>query len=211
MDSRPHEVDAAAGAPARLLSIAAAAIAHGLAHGEPPALRLADYAPELRRPGASFVTLTRGDELRGCIGTLEPFRALAHDLVMNAYAAAFHDPRFPPLAGAETLLLTVEVAVLNPLEALVCGSEDELIRLLRPHTDGLLLEEGTRHRATFLPKVWETLPEPEDFLRELRRKAGLAPGYWSETLRVARYTTGVIRSGYLEALGPGRAPGRPSV
>ncbi|MBK8162456.1 MAG: AmmeMemoRadiSam system protein A [Gammaproteobacteria bacterium] len=203
MDSRPHEADTAAGAPVRLLSIAAAAIAHGLAHGEPPALRLAEYPPELRRPGASFVTLTCGDELRGCIGTLEPFRALAHDLVMNAYAAAFLDPRFPPLAGAEAALLTVEVAVLNPLEVLVCGSETELIGRLRPHTDGVVLEEGTRHRATFLPKVWEALPEPEDFLRELRRKAGLAPGYWSDTLRFARYTTGVIRSGYLDALARG--------
>lgn len=198
MDKRPDSAAAgdATPEPALLLSIAAAAIAHGLAHGEPPPVRLADYPDHLHRPGASFVTLTRGHALRGCIGSLEPYRALAEDLAFNAYAAAFRDPRFAPLTDTEVERLDVEIAVLNPLEALACGTERELIAQLRPQVDGLVLEEGTRHRATFLPKVWEALPEPEDFLRELWRKAGLAPGYWSETLRFSRYTTGVIRGGY---------------
>lgn len=181
------------------LSIAASAIAHGLAHGTPPPLR-DDYPAALQRPGASFVTLTHGDELRGCIGSLEAHRALAHDLALNAYAASFLDPRFPPLRDAEVTALSLEIAILNPLEAFPCDSETELLAQLRPHVDGLVLEEGTRHRATFLPKVWETLPEPAEFLRALRRKAGLAPDYWSESLRFARYTTTVIQGGYLEAL-----------
>jgi len=188
------------------LSIAAAAIAHGLAHGAPPPPR-DDYPGALRRPGASFVTLTREGELRGCIGSLEAHRALARDLALNAYAAAFLDPRFPPLRDAEITALSLEIAILNPLEAFPCDSEAELLARLRPYVDGLVLEEGTRHRATFLPKVWEMLPEPAEFLRELRRKAGLAPGYWSESLRFARYTTAVIQGGYLETLA--RAGGNP--
>lgn len=184
---------------AALLSVAAAAIAHGLDRGEPPPLRLADYPDELQRPGASFVTLTRGHELRGCIGSLEPHRALAQDLSANAYAAAFRDPRFPPLAETELAWLDLEIAVLNPLEALPCSSARELTTQLRPLVDGLVLEAGAGRRATFLPKVWEALPEPEDFLRELWRKAGLAPGYWSGSLRFSRYTTRVIQGTYADA------------
>jgi AmmeMemoRadiSam system protein A len=189
--------------PVVLLSIAAAAIAHGLARGEPPPLLLADYPDELHRPGASFVTLTRDDELRGCIGSLAPSRALAQDLAANAYAAAFCDPRFPPLVETEVEWLMLEIAVLNPLEALPCGSARELIAHLHPQIDGLVLEAGTGRRATFLPKVWEALPEPEEFLRELWRKAGLAPGYWSETLRFSRYTTRVIQGSYTDARAEG--------
>jgi AmmeMemoRadiSam system protein A len=201
MTSRSDSADTAHAEPESivLLSIAAAAIAHGLARGEPPPQRLADYPDELHRPGASFVTLTRGDELRGCIGSLAPYRALAQDLAANAYAAAFRDPRFPPLAEAEVEWLNVEIAVLNPLEALPCGSRRELIAQLRPQVDGLVLEAGAGRRATFLPKVWEALPQPDDFLRELWRKAGLATGYWSESLRFSRYTTRVIQGTYAEA------------
>lgn len=193
------ERDDAGNPDAHVLPIAAAAIAYGLAHGGPPPLR-ADYPAALRRPGASFVTLTHGRELRGCIGSLEPCRALAHDLALNAYAAAFRDPRFAPLGESELAALDLEVAILGPLEPFPCRNETELLVRLRPGIDGLVLEAGTRHRATFLPKVWETLPEPGGFLRELRRKAGLAPDYWSETLRFARYTTAVTRGGYLMAL-----------
>jgi AmmeMemoRadiSam system protein A len=190
----------AAADSAALLSIAAAAIAHGLDRGEPPPLRLAEYPDELQRPGASFVTLlTRGHELRGCIGSLEPRRALAQDLAANAYAAAFSDPRFTPLAEFEVEWLCLEIAVLNPLQALPCGSRRELLAQLRPQMDGLVLEAGAGRRATFLPTVWEALPEPEDFLRELWRKAGLAPGYWSESLCFSRYTTRVIQGTYADA------------
>jgi len=192
--------------PVALLSIAAAAIAHGLDCGEPPPLRLADYPDELQRPGASFVTLTRGDELRGCIGSLEPYRTLAQDLAANAYAAAFRDPRFAPLAETEVVWLDLEIAVLNPLQALPsCGSARELIAQIRPQLDGLVLEAEGGRRATFLPKVWESLPEPEDFLRELWRKAGLTPGYWSAALRFSRYTTRVIQGSYADARAARRA------
>lgn len=199
MTSRPEATAQAATDPAALLSIAAAAIAHGLERGEPPPLRLSEYPDALQQPGASFVTLSHGEQLRGCIGSLAPHRALAQDLSANAYAAAFRDPRFPPLAGTEVDWLELEIAVLNPLEALPCESRHELIARLTPQIDGLVLEAGTGRRATFLPKVWEALPEPEDFLRELWRKAGLAPGYWSASLRFARYTTRVVRGSYLDA------------
>jgi AmmeMemoRadiSam system protein A len=189
--------DGVAGDEPGLLLIAAAAIDHGLAHGEPPPLRLETYPEALSLPAASFVTLLYGGHLRGCIGSLTPQRPLALDVAMNAYAAAFRDPRFPALTAAELARLMLEVAVLNAPETLPCSSEDELIAQLRPHVDGLILEEGTR-RATFLPKVWEMLPRAEDFLRELRLKAGFMPDYWSETLRFARYTTRVSQGSYAE-------------
>lgn len=200
MASLTSERGAAAGdEPAALVAIAAAAIAHGLVHGEAPAPRPAGYPDALRRPGASFVTLMLERELRGCIGSLTPARPLVEDLALNAYAAAFRDPRFPPLAVTETDRLDLEIAVLNPLEPLPCGSRQELLARLRPQVDGLVLEDGTRHRATFLPKVWEDLPQTEEFLRALWRKAGLAPAYWSATLRFSRYTTTVARGRYLDA------------
>lgn len=186
-----------------LLFIAGASIEHGLAHGEPRPFKSEDYEDALRLPGASFVTLTCAGSLRGCIGSLLPYRPLAQDLGANAYAAAFRDPRFRPLTIPELAQLTLELAILNPLEPMSCASEAELIAQLRPHTDGLVLEEGGRHRATFLPKVWEVLPKPEEFLHELRRKAGLTPDYWSDTLRFSRYTTRVVRGAYADAFDPG--------
>jgi AmmeMemoRadiSam system protein A len=190
--------DGGAGDGPGLLLIAAAAIDHGLAHGEPPPLRLETYPGALSLPAASFVTLMYDRHLRGCIGSLTPQRPLALDVTMNAYAAAFRDPRFPALNAAELVQLTLEVAVLNAPETLLCSSEDELVAQLRPHVDGLIVEEGPR-RATFLPKVWEVLPRPEDFLRELRLKAGLDGDHWSETLRFSRYTTRVTQGSYAEA------------
>ncbi|ROR32895.1 AmmeMemoRadiSam system protein A [Inmirania thermothiophila] len=171
-----------------LLGIAQASIRHGLERGTPLPVRAPDYEGALREPGASFVTLKRGGALRGCIGSLEARRPLVEDVAANAFAAAFEDPRFPPLAPEELEDLAVSVSVLTPPEPLPCASEEELIARLVPGEDGLIIADGA-HRATFLPAVWESLPEPRDFLRELRRKAGLPPDHWSPRLRVWRYRT----------------------
>lgn len=163
-----------------LLAIARDAIAHQLL-GTPER-----GWPGFDPPGAAFVTLRLGGELRGCIGSLEPRRSLAEDVRHNAVSAAFHDPRFPPLSAKELADVEIEVSELTPLEPLGCASEAEALAALRPFEDGVLIEHG-RHRATFLPQVWEQLPEPADFLRRLKEKAGLPPGFWHPELRVYRY------------------------
>lgn len=137
--------------------------------------------------GATFVTLEIRGRLRGCIGSLRPTRSLRHDVRENAVAAAFRDPRFPPLEVEELAALAVKVSVLSPFEPLAATSEEELLLELRPGHDGLVLRCGL-HRATFLPQVWEQLPEPRQFLERLREKAGLPPGFWRDDLAFERYT-----------------------
>jgi AmmeMemoRadiSam system protein A len=143
--------------------------------------------PALDRPGATFVTLMQEGDLRGCIGSLEATRALSTDVSANAVAAAFRDPRFPSLAAHEFPLTSVEVSLLSPQEVLAVADEDDLERTLRAGVDGLVLQYG-RHRATFLPQVWDTLPEPRQFVAALKNKAGLREDFWSRELHLARYT-----------------------
>ena len=171
-----------------LLDIAARSIAHGLEHQRPLDLDPAEYPEPLRAIRATFVTLERHADLRGCIGVLDAFRPLVTDVARNAFAAAFEDPRFPPLRAAEYPELTLKLSVLTPAEPLSFGSEAELLAQIRPGVDGLILSDRGR-RGTFLPSVWEQLPDPRDFLDHLKRKAGLPMGYWSDSLRVSRYGT----------------------
>jgi hypothetical protein len=165
-----------------LLTIARSAIGAELGFGGIPE---ASHAA-LAQPAATFVTLKRSGELRGCIGSLKPLRALAVDVRENAVAAAFRDPRFPPLAVVEFETTSVEVSLLTADERLDVRDEDDLLARLRPDIDGLVLEYG-RHRATFLPQVWESLPEPRSFLAALKRKAGLPGDFWSPQVNVSRY------------------------
>lgn len=140
----------------------------------------------LAQPAATFVTLKQNDELRGCIGSLEALRPLGVDVRENALAAAFRDPRFPPLAATEFETTSVEVSLLSASEPVVVVDEEDLIARLRPGVDGLIIAWGHR-RATFLPQVWESLGEPRQFLGALKRKAGLPVDFWSAELKVARY------------------------
>ncbi|MDO8932155.1 MAG: AmmeMemoRadiSam system protein A [Rhodocyclaceae bacterium] len=142
--------------------------------------------PLLGEPGATFVTLTQDGNLRGCIGSLEAWRPLDADVRANACAAAFRDPRFPPLAHDELPRTRVEVSLLQPAQPIVFAGEEDALRQLRPGIDGVILEYG-RHRGTFLPQVWESLPEPRLFLAHLKQKAGLAPGFWAPDLTLSRY------------------------
>ncbi|NLH83669.1 MAG: AmmeMemoRadiSam system protein A [Phyllobacteriaceae bacterium] len=171
---------------ATLLVLARGAIAEALGRPTGAAPPLGRSTPRLAEPGAAFVTLTEGGELRGCIGSLAPRRALADDVVANARAAAFDDPRFPPLARDELDRIRVEVSVLSPLEPLPVVSEADALAKIRPGVDGLVLEWG-RHRGTFLPQVWDDLPDPRAFLAHLKRKAGLPPDFWADDLRLSRY------------------------
>jgi AmmeMemoRadiSam system protein A len=140
----------------------------------------------LAQPAATFVTLKHAGELRGCIGSLKPVRPLGVDVRENAMAAAFRDPRFPPLAVVEFEATSVEVSLLSADERVEVRDEADLLARLRPGVDGLVIEYG-RQRATFLPQVWESLPAARDFLAALKRKAGLPADFWSPQLNVSRY------------------------
>ena len=143
--------------------------------------------PALANPGATFVTLLRRGELRGCIGRLEAAgHSLDEDVRRNARRAAFEDPRFPALGVREWPEIEVEVALLGPPEPLRVRSEPELLRMLRPSRDGVIFDWRGR-RSTFLPQVWEQLPDAGDFLAALRRKAGLPGDFWHEEVRIHRY------------------------
>jgi AmmeMemoRadiSam system protein A len=165
-----------------LLTIARSAIAEEL--GFPPAATPSHAA--LAQPAATFVTLKRAGELRGCIGTLKARRPLHADVRANALAAAFRDPRFPPLAAAEFAATSVEVSLLSADEPVVVSGEEDLVARLRPGIDGVILEYG-QHRATFLPQVWDALPEPRRFLAALKQKAGLPQDFWSTQMNISRY------------------------
>lgn len=146
-----------------------------------------DKAPFLDEPGATFVTLKQGSQLRGCIGSLRAHRSLLEDVRHNAVAAAFSDPRFRKLDIGEFGAIKVEVSLLSNPEPMRFTDQSDLLSQLRPEVDGLIFECGV-HRSTFLPQVWESLPEPAVFLEHLKAKAGLPPDFWSPDVRVSRYT-----------------------
>ncbi|MBT8769081.1 AmmeMemoRadiSam system protein B [Metapseudomonas boanensis] len=141
----------------------------------------------LHEPGASFVTLTHQGRLRGCIGTIEAHRRLIEDVQENAIAAATRDPRFDALTRDELARTRIEVSLLSATEVLAFTSERQALEQLRPGVDGIILEYG-RARGTFLPQVWDSLPQPNEFLAMLKRKAGLPADFWHTDIRLARYT-----------------------
>lgn len=167
-----------------LLALARTAIAHRLGRGPAPVI---PDDPRLHEKGATFITLAKDGELRGCIGSLEAHRLLAIDVRRNALAAAFNDPRFAPLVAPELAVTTVEVSLLSPVSRVEVADEEDLLARLEPGVDGIVLELG-RRRATFLPQVWESLPDPRDFIGALKRKAGMPASFWSPEMRVSRYT-----------------------
>ena len=170
----------------QLLQLAGESIRKGLC-GETLAVRADDYPEPLRLLRATFVTLQVDEKLRGCIGTLEARRTLVEDVVSNAYSAAFRDPRFFALTWTEYERLDIHISLLSLPEPVEVASEADLLAQLRPQVDGLIIEEGS-YRGTFLPSVWEQLPDPREFLRHLKLKAGLRADYWSSRIRVQRYT-----------------------
>ncbi|MCF7970772.1 MAG: AmmeMemoRadiSam system protein A [Methylococcaceae bacterium] len=175
----------------QLLQTAKDSIAYGLKHGRSLPINSEDYAPELQEIRASFVTLEIQHQLRGCIGMLEAVRPLIVDIAENAFAAAFRDYRFPPVTAAEYAQLEIHLSILTKPELMSFYSEEDLLRQLRPKVDGLILQEGSQ-RGTFLPSVWESLPEPHDFLHHLKQKAGFNPSYWSDSIKVFRYECDII-------------------
>jgi len=160
-----------------LLSLARETIALGT-NGRRPYEIVADQVSEaLCEKRACFVTLTIRGQLRGCIGHLEAIQPLYKDVMENASAAAFGDPRFPPLEKGELEGLRIEISVLTPPKPLAYKGAGDLVRKLHPGKDGVILGKGA-NKATFLPQVWDEIRNPEDFLSHLSAKAGLAPDAW---------------------------------
>ncbi|HVB47270.1 MAG TPA: AmmeMemoRadiSam system protein B [Burkholderiales bacterium] len=171
-----------------LIGIARAAIDGALDAGSAggASLRLLANPAWLARPGASFVTLTMDGALRGCIGSLQAERPLGEDVAANALHAAFRDPRFPALTRAEWPRVETEVSLLSTARPMRFADEADLLAQVRPGEDGLILECAGR-RGTFLPQVWESLPDKRRFLEELRRKAGLPADTPLARCRLSRY------------------------
>jgi len=148
---------------------------------------------------ACFVTLTRHGRLRGCIGSLQAHRKLVDDVRANAKAAAFLDPRFEPLTGTEFKSTLVEISLLSAAEPIGFDSEAAALAALRPGVDGVIFEAGS-NRGTFLPQVWEQLPDPREFFAHLKRKAGLPADFWADDIRLSRYTVTKWKESDLPAL-----------
>ena len=161
-----------------LLRFAREAIEHGVRGQSLPALDVASLPESLREEGSSFVTLTSRGQLRGCIGSLDAYQPLAEDVREHAVAAALQDPRFSPVREDEIDDLQIEVSRLTRPTPLDYKDADDLLSKLRPHIDGVILRDQSHHRATFLPQVWEKLPDPAEFLDNLCYKMGLEPELW---------------------------------
>lgn len=182
----PHEL--APAQRATLIEVARRSIEQGLLTGRPLVVIPSEYHRDLKAVRASFVTLQMHGRLRGCIGHLEAVQPLVVDVAENAFAAAFRDPRFAPLKASEWPEVELHLSILTAPEPMRFSDEADLIRQIRPGEDGLILQDGP-NRGTFLPSVWESLPEPADFLVHLKHKAGLAANHWSNRVEVYRYRT----------------------
>ena len=151
-------------------------------------ITIKQYSAELQKIKACFVTLEKHNQLRGCIGTLTARSPLVQEVVDSAYSAAFLDHRFPKVTLSEIQDLSIHISVLTTPEAMNFTSEEDLLSQIKPNIDGLILKVGNL-TGTFLPSVWEQIPNPRDFLQHLKNKAGLAANYWSDKIEVFRYTT----------------------
>ena len=171
-----------------LLRLAREAIERVVKGEELPALDQSSLPPSLHEAGSSFITLTEQGELRGCIGSLDPYESLAEDVREHAVAAALQDPRFPPVREAELNGIQIEVSRLTPPRPLEYKDANDLLSKLHPYVDGVILRDSFYHRATFLPQVWKKIPDPAEFLNNLCYKMGVKPDLWrTKHLEVLTY------------------------
>ncbi len=171
-----------------LLTLARDTIDYGSKHQELMPLSI-DKTPEiLLQKRASFVTINKQGELRGCMGNLTPTGPLINSIHQNSYNAAFRDPRFVPVTQEELTTLQLHISVLSEPQLFSVKDEADLIAQLKVGEDGLILQEGA-HSATFLPSVWEQLPDAKTFVTHLKNKAGWSKDYWTEGIQCFRYHT----------------------
>ncbi len=183
-----------------LLSLAREVISSFLTYCRSPSVDPREFPPELREPRATFVTLHRDGRLRGCVGSSVAWRPLVKDVAGNALGAAFRDTRFPPVAAEELDRIEISISLLGTPERISAETEDDLIARLRPGIDGLILRRGSAS-GLFLPEVWESLPDPRDFLAHLRAKAGIPRNVPVSELEISRFTSHAISEAELAAAG----------
>lgn len=171
-----------------LLGLARRSILHGIQTHLPYEPSAEDFNENLTAVLASFVTLKIDGKLRGCIGSLQACQPLIFDVVQNAFSSAFADPRFSPLSENEFNQINIQISVLSSPELISVEDEASLVSQLNPGFDGLILQDG-QYRSTFLPIVWDAIPNPHLFVANLKQKAGLPVEYWSETIQFFRYAT----------------------
>ena len=171
-----------------LFKIARGSIEEGLRYQQPLKVSPEGYSRLLKSPGACFVTLRIGTDLRGCMGSLKASLPLVQDVAQNAFSAAFRDPRFPPLLQMEYKQTHLHISILEPPQPMTFTDEEDLLNQIVPGQDGLILSADGKS-GTFLPSVWETLPEKREFWRALKLKAHLPESYWSSSVQVSRYHT----------------------
>jgi AmmeMemoRadiSam system protein A len=171
-----------------LLALAREVIRLGAHLGARPEMSFDHSDQVLFQPGCCFVTLHSHHQLRGCVGSLKAIRPLIEDVAEHAYGSAFLDHRFSPVTGDEVDQLEIEISVLTPEKEIPCQDEQSLLEALTPFQDGLTIEDGF-HKATFLPSVWEQLPDKIRFLEHLKQKAGLSKHHWSDQFKAYRYQT----------------------
>ena len=178
-----------------MLTVAAKSILDTLTKTQPIDIELQAFPQELQEIGASFVTIQKNGKLRGCIGSIQPVYPLIKDIAYNASNAAFQDTRFSKLSAEELSKnhVSISISVLGPMEPLNFVSEADLIEQLRPGVDGLVLSEE-QNRGVFLPSVWQGIPEPQEFLNQLKLKAGITKDHWSWKIKAWRYITSSISS-----------------
>lgn len=162
-----------------LLQLARQALVEGVGGHKLEPLSLDDFPRALREPGATFVTLTKSGVLRGCVGALDAYQTLAEDVREHAIAAAMQDYRFPPVRPEEVPELRIEISRLTTPQPLSYDEVNDLLKKLRPGIDGVILHDGL-HRATFLPQVWEKIPDPAEFLDHLCQKMGVNSELWRQ-------------------------------
>ena len=179
-----------------LLRLARESVERAVKGEELPPLDLSALPPRLREEGSSFVTLTLHGKLRGCIGSLEPYESLAEDVREHAAGAALKDPRFPPVSEDELSGLEIEISRLTRPVPLEYRDANDLLSRLRPHVDGVILRVDPHRQATFLPQVWEKIPDPAEFLDNLCYKMGLEPDMWRrQHFEVLTYQVEEFREG----------------
>jgi AmmeMemoRadiSam system protein B/AmmeMemoRadiSam system protein A len=180
-----------------LLDLASAAIGAACEQGGRVPRIVADgnLSSALGAQRATFVTLEKHGNLRGCMGSVRSVRTLAGDVATNVLRAGFSDPRFPPLSHDDLPGLTIKISILSPIAPIDCRSEEELVHGLRPDRDGLILQDGGKG-ALFLPSVWRAIADPAQFVRALKAKADLAADYWSSTLQSFRFGVETFEAPY---------------
>ena len=171
-----------------LKKVAHDAVVHAIYYSEELPISLSKFPATLHSYQNTFVTLKYNGKVIGCMGSLEANQPLVNDVVHHAFSASYYDPRFPDPKTIDPEKIEIHISLLSPIEEIKFSSEQELLSAIRPGQDGLLMCEG-QQSGTFLPAVWDSIPDPESFLKELKRKAGLPGDYWSDTIKVYRYTT----------------------